>query len=403
MPDVILVLVFLLAGLLCVRAAAGRWPGLVGGTVEGGRRTGFACRVEPTVMPTDDGSVEVLAIQMCGRIQAPRNRYDTNVQVLIADVTEGTNHPQPVLCTDEAWQMEDSPAFCLVAHNGPIPRRVAVLANWVRVATIPCGVLVFPHRGVRRLQFVVSLHGRRDGRMIASASTLYSFTNARPGYLDERDVRPSSSPEPIEVLMLRLAVGVCQNDGGVPDVVVGLLREWIVFQAQEAIAEGPERDAAVECLESGLDEALRRAQAGSLDVEGTADKLAREASIVDRYQAAGLVLQAVGAEQTVLRHRTDRLMRIAGRLGIDREKFRAMAQKCLPMHTHRVEDMCFLLGIEAEMDAAERRQRLNQEYQKWNARVTHPDAAIRQQADRMLTLIAEARSRLADEPTVVQA
>jgi hypothetical protein len=249
---------------------------------------------------------------------------------------------------------------------------------------------------------VVSLHGRRDGRMIASASTLYSHTNATPGYLDEREVQPSS-PQPIEVLMLRLAVAVCQNDGALPDIVVGLLRDWIGFQAEQAIAEGPERDAAVRLLEDGLNEALSLAQAGRLDVDKTADKLAREASIVDRYQAAGLVLQAVGAEQAVLRHRTDRLMRIAGRLGIDREKFRAMAQKCLPMHTHRVEDMCFLLGIEPEMDAAERRQQLNQEYQKWNARVTHPDAAIRQQADRMLTLIAEARNQLAAEPTIMQA
>ena len=36
---------------------------------------------------------------------------------------------------------------------------------------------------------------------------------------------------------------------------------------------------------------------------------------------------------------------------------------------------------------------LNEEYRKWNARVTHPDADIRQQADQILSLIADLRSR----------
>jgi hypothetical protein len=44
------------------------------------------------------------------------------------------------------------------------------------------------------------------------------------------------------------------------------------------------------------------------------------------------------------------------------------------------------------MDEQSFRKRLNEEYRKWNARVTHPDPQIRRHADEILTLIATIRS-----------
>ena len=70
-----------------------------------------------------------------------------------------------------------------------------------------------------------------------------------------------------------------------------------------------------------------------------------------------------------------------------------MAQKILLACECRIEEPSRLLGIAPEMDEETFRKRLNEEYRKWNARVTHPDAQIRGQADQILTLIAEIRTQ----------
>ena len=52
----------------------------------------------------------------------------------------------------------------------------------------------------------------------------------------------------------------------------------------------------------------------------------------------------------------------------------------------------FILGIRPDMTPEQARLRLNEEYQKWNARVTHPDPHIQSQAEQMLRLIGQARN-----------
>ena len=70
-----------------------------------------------------------------------------------------------------------------------------------------------------------------------------------------------------------------------------------------------------------------------------------------------------------------------------------MAQKILLSSDCKIEDPSQLLGITEDMAGETFRKRLNEEYRKWNARVTHPDPQVRSQADQILTLIAEIRSQ----------
>ncbi|MHC5172937.1 MAG: hypothetical protein ACYSPJ_04155 [Planctomycetota bacterium] len=80
-------------------------------------------------------------------------------------------------------------------------------------------------------------------------------------------------------------------------------------------------------------------------------------------------------------------------LEIQQDRFLSIAQKLLLSSQCQIEDPSQLLGITSDMDSESFRKRLNEEYRKWNARVTHPDAQIRSQADRNLALIAEIRSQ----------
>ena len=70
-----------------------------------------------------------------------------------------------------------------------------------------------------------------------------------------------------------------------------------------------------------------------------------------------------------------------------------MTQKILLSSNCYIEDASQLFGLSSDMDEQSFRKRLNEEYRKWNARVTHPDEQIRRQADQILTLIAEIRSQ----------
>ena len=80
-------------------------------------------------------------------------------------------------------------------------------------------------------------------------------------------------------------------------------------------------------------------------------------------------------------------------LEIHRDRFLSIAQKILLSTDCKIEEPSKLLGIASDMDEESFRKQLNEEYRKWNARVTHPDAQIRSQADRILTMIAEIRSK----------
>ncbi|MCK5173415.1 MAG: hypothetical protein KAR47_08490, partial [Planctomycetes bacterium] len=85
-------------------------------------------------------------------------------------------------------------------------------------------------------------------------------------------------------------------------------------------------------------------------------------------------------------------------LHIDGEKFRAMAQKLLPVRSGRGDYTNFILGITDDMTVEDKREQLNDEYCKWNGRVTSRDTTIQDQADEMLALIAQVRNDCVEQP-----
>ena len=87
------------------------------------------------------------------------------------------------------------------------------------------------------------------------------------------------------------------------------------------------------------------------------------------------------------------LRNISRWLNIAPEHYRGMMEKILPVTMHNVRDAELLLDISPQMPAPVLCQYLSREYSKWNARVTHADSHIRQQASIMLEVIAQARTQ----------
>jgi hypothetical protein len=127
--------------------------------------------------------------------------------------------------------------------------------------------------------------------------------------------------------------------------------------------------------------------------QSAADIILAYGKNTDRFYAAELALQTVSFVGTVSRQNLDKLFRISSMLEIQRDRFLNLAQKILLSSHCRIEDPSQLLGIASGMGDESFRKQLNEEYRKWNARVTHPDSQIRAQADQILSLIAEIRSQ----------
>jgi hypothetical protein len=350
----------------------------------------FRCHVEVEQFLSEEGPVDTFSVKIRGSVVVPTDMHDTNVQVLLADVTE--ENAQAVLCSVKQWQMEDSPAFCFVCHNGRIPRKVYTLSNWAEIANVQSDILEFPRRGPRKLEFVTSIISRENGSELACTTCTIDYVNDQVGYVDAKE-----SGSLVEILTLQLATAVTLNIGPADESTEDAFTEWINKRI-ERMGNDDEREAAKTRLVETLEETVGAIRSGEeVNVDSICREMSDSCAIMDRYGAMKLCLEVVGSNRASDEKVTGLLSHIADLLEIDKEKFRSMAQKILGVGISSASNLEFLFGISPEMSPEAARQRLNDEYQKWNGRVTHPDPAIQSQADKMLELIAEARNKYVEQ------
>lgn len=337
----------------------------------------------------DDSNGEnkpAFSVMVQGQITVPEPMYETEIQVLMADITQGQDKAEPILCTQKEWQMDGTSAFCFRAYNGKIPQIKTDLTGWVPVAAITIETLNFPRKGNRKLKFVTSLISKNTYEELACATTIMEYSNEKLGYIDVKD-----NANKTEILTLQLAIAVSGFAGLLETAGIETLREWIEFKKQHRTNIEAQK------LENLLNQTIQNYENNQNPPhQQICAELMENATIVDIYDAMDLCLRIISAGGTAQPQQTELISQIANSLEVDEAKFRAMTQKILPIHIHQHHDLEFIFGITAEMTSDHRRQRLNAEYQKWNARVTHPDREIQTQADQMLTLIAEARSGILD-------
>ena len=179
----------------------------------------FRCKADIVEAEGDDGPVAAFCIKIRGRVDVPTDMHDTDVQVLLADVTE--DNAQAVLCSVRQWQMEDSPAFCFISHNGKIRQQACTLSDWVQIAMVRADFLKFPRRGRRNLEFVASVISRENGAELACAECIIEYQNSEVGYIDAKE-----NDEQSETLSLQLAGALALKCGGMDQSTEGILRQW---------------------------------------------------------------------------------------------------------------------------------------------------------------------------------
>jgi hypothetical protein len=352
------------------------------------------CRIDWIKLEENNNIYDALSVEICGSIHAPNEKYDTTLQISILDVTDGDD-AKIVQSRLLQWSSQDGPdpsAFCYKAKLGKLPDQVTTLSDWTTVAQIRFEWLLFPRKGQRKLQFVTSILSAEDGQVLAVAQSLFTCENPNFGYLNLQE-----NFERTNILAVALAFAVSAADNKLCDCEIDLIKNW----ARDNILE----DSTSYEDELKLDKALEKTIAffssgNKLDTYMMCDEIVGIAPIAQRYDIMELCLYVAQSKGSVTSEELTLLKNMAEWLEIDSDRFREMMEKVLPVDMHEVKDIETILGISSDMSREKVRQHLNKEYSKWNSRVTNSDPDIQNQADQMLSLIAEARSHYTTETAV---
>jgi len=344
---------------------------------------GFNCRVQLTRQQKNGSVADVLSVEICGSIHAPDNGHYTTVRILVTDITDGFSTPEPVHSSVKKWQQPDSQNFCYNADLGKLPHEENTLANWLTVAKLHGDWLKLPHKGKRILKFSTSILSAVGGRELASGNCTFTYENSTFAHID-----PQENIKRTKTLAVALAFAVSAADNKLYDCEVELIKNW----ARNNVALSKTTKKERRRLEKALKETVVFFRNGNqINCYNICKEVVEIAPVADRYDILGLCIKVAAANGTATVEELNLLKNLAHWLEIDTNRFRQMMEKILPADMHQIEDLEVVLGVTSDMSKKQTRRHLNNEYRKWNSRVTNLNPKIQSQADYMLRFIAEAR------------
>jgi len=353
---------------------------------------GLDCRVQLTRQKKDNCVFDAFDVEICGSISARRDTDNATLKVSIMDITDGAAKAKPVQARVKQWQIQDSspqgggpPIFCYNADLGRLPRQVTTLSDWMSVAQLHVDWLRFARKGKRNLQFNTSILSCESGKELACGKCTFAYENPDFGYIDlEENIRRTKT------FAVALAFAVSAADDKLYDCEVEFIKDW----ARANIGGAQASDKVRRKLEKALNETIAFFRDGKqLDTYEICKEVVEIAPLAERYDILDLCLYVAQANGSVAAEELDVLKDLANWLEVDTNRFREMMGKILPVSMCEVKDAEVILGVTSDMSGENALEHLNKEYIKWNSRVTNSNPEIQSQADQMLKLIAEARSR----------
>jgi tellurite resistance protein len=336
----------------------------------------------------DEAPCKFFSLGIRGEVNVPADCHDINIQISIDDVTNGRF--APVLCNIEQFQKAGTSVFLYDEYKGKLPNNKTVLSDWLAVASIRVDTLRFPRKGLRKLQFTTTVISSQTKKELASSITTCLYDNPEFGYVEL--LRNSTRTKE---LTIPLAIALASIDGRPKDEEIKVIKQWMLenFNLQDGNKSENEKVQFEEKLEKALEQAVKFfTSGGRLEVRAVCHEVVKIAPAGLRLDIMRLLLNVAKADGIVTQPEMIVINKFAAWLQVERTKFRAMLEQVIPLSICQVKDADVLLGITADMDSESVCKYLNEEYRRWNSRVTNADAKIRDQAAKMLDLIAQARN-----------
>ena len=345
------------------------------------------CRVKISKQQNQNISADVFGVELYGTIPVQGEKIYALLRITLSDITDRFHKPKAVYDFAKQCRQRNSLAFCHRAELGWISKADRTLFDWTPTAEIVCKNMIFPYTGDRLIQLKTSILSRETGKVISSAVCAFDYQNSSAGYVNlEQNIKNTKT------LAVGLAFALGAVDDKLHDCEVEVIRQW----ARRNIEVPGVPEKASKKLNKALEKTIRFFQKGNkVDACKICRQIVRTVPVAERYDILELCLHVTKASGAVSPEETAFLKKLAGWLEVDMERFRSMVEKIIPVGMHQTEDSEVIFGITSDMTKEQRRVHLNKEYRKWNARVTSSDPEVQQQADHMLSLIAQARSQYA--------
>ncbi len=333
-----------------------------------------------------DLELDAFTVEMQGSVCAPMDNCPVMKTITLFDITKGEDDQKPVLCSINNLQYKNTTAF-FFSNLDILPFVMSLISEWQPMLSIPIESLTFPARGKRRLLFSVSLTSL-DGAVLAQAQSEFTYMNTRPGYIDNMKSRLRSAE-----LAVKLAVSVSAIDGNFAGTEGHVVKEWIKKRIASSVESQQQevKEKLNSAVESSMN-AVSNADPGDI-ISFTNDLIEMNpvpaSAMGDKYDILDLCLKVASADGKAMDTELELVNSLAESLGVDRERFRSMTEKILPVNIHQTEDVNTILGLDPSWTTEQKRKHLRAENRKWRALATHSDPAKQLQAKQMQDLIAK--------------
>lgn len=320
----------------------------------------------------------------------------------IVDMTEG--EPMPVLAALDDFQEPTSRAFQHSVQAGQASPNEGFI-SWVRVGAVIPSLLIPPNSGHRNL---VAITRMVDADNPPPINLGYSDSK-HPGYITSFEYRfeedftekgyqeEAAHRDEARGLIIMLGVQVAMADGHFADEEGEVIKDWITRSI--ATYSDDKREDLKKVYNKAFKDGYAKAQKGTLSISEITDKLNDIAGKAQKYEAVDLCFDVMAADGVAEEEELTTIKNISEALNLDFQEIQKMKDQRLIKLSTKMESQSSveaMLGIDPDWSPDQIQKHLRTEFTKWNGRLnTLPDGEERENAQRMLDLIAEARKKYA--------
>lgn len=329
-------------------------------------------------------------------------RSQRNVGVVISVFDDTSGELQPVISMLEEFQEENNVVF---QHSSKIGRVSPSqgFVDWVSMGAVIPDIIQTPQSGKRKIEVIVRLidlnnppiinqgfHQKSARGILWQKSLRFDWEFTEKGYEEAAEHREEATS-----IALKIGVAVAMADGSLHDKEGNILKNWVLRNVEPY--QGEKKKELKETYNSALREGYQQAQNGELVLGKLTKRLNDIGEKRNKYEAVELSYDVMAADGVADSEELQTIKNVAKSLGLDIEEVNALRDKKLvglDSSSADGADIEEILGIDPNWSDEKIKEHLRKEFSKWNNRLnTLPEGEKRENAQKMLDLISEARDK----------
>lgn len=279
--------------------------------------------------------------------------------------------------------------------------------DWVRISALIPESLIGPYKGRRNLMLkctfwpVNSIPIYEAGVLPEKLKQYeksfgdigkhtFEFDLINSGYLELDNERLE-----VQKASVRMAVLIALADGSLDKKEGNQIKKWIKGIIDSTSEK--QKNNIKKILNNELEDSFKDAKKNNIDVKVVCNNIKNIGSRVDKYDLIELCLDVMAADGEADKEELKEIEKISKLIGIDYNEITKMKDQRLiklDPSSASAEGLEEKLGIDANWDKAKIKKHIIALYGKWNGRLNSlPEGVQRENAQKMLDLIAEARKK----------